>query len=58
VWAEVVSALCLVGFDYVVSIEHEDPMLSADDGLAKAVDALKPLLPTSPPPLGGHVGAP
>jgi sugar phosphate isomerase/epimerase len=57
VWAEVVSALCLVGFDYVVSIEHEDPMLAADDGLAKAVDALKPLLPASRPPIG-YVGAP
>jgi len=33
----------------VVSIEHEDAMLSADDGLAKAVEVLKPLLPASPP---------
>jgi sugar phosphate isomerase/epimerase len=52
VWADVMSALRLVGFDHVVSIEHEDPMLSADDGLAKAVEVLRPLLPASPPQPG------
>jgi hypothetical protein len=44
----VVNGCGLVGFDHVVSIEHEDPMVSADDSLVKAVEVLKRLLPGSP----------
>lgn len=41
VWKDIVSALRLVGYDYVISIEHEDPIMSQDEGLAKAVALLK-----------------
>ena len=41
VWKDIMSALRLVGYDYVVSIEHEDALMSSDEGLAKAVATLK-----------------
>ena len=41
VWKDIVSALRLVGYDYVISIEHEDALMSTDEGLAKGVAALK-----------------
>jgi sugar phosphate isomerase/epimerase len=40
-WKELVSALRLVGYDHVVSIEHEDSLMSAREGLAKAAQLLK-----------------
>jgi sugar phosphate isomerase/epimerase len=40
VWAGIVAALRRAGYDGVVSIEHEDRLLPADDGLAKAVALL------------------
>lgn len=41
VWKDIVSALRLVGYDYVISIEHEDALMSAQEGLAKGVSLLK-----------------
>lgn len=41
VWKDMLSALRLVGYDYVVSIEHEDALMSTDEGLRKAVAALR-----------------
>jgi sugar phosphate isomerase/epimerase len=41
VWKDMMSAFRLIGYDYVVSIEHEDAMMSSDEGLAKAVATLK-----------------
>ena len=41
VWKDIVSVLCLVGYDYVISIEHEDPLMSQDEGLAKGIALLK-----------------
>ncbi len=41
VWKDLVSALRLIGYDYVISIEHEDALMSADEGLAKGVALLK-----------------
>jgi sugar phosphate isomerase/epimerase len=38
---EIVSALRAVGYDYVMSIEHEDQLMSMDEGLQKAVDLLR-----------------
>lgn len=32
--------LRVVGYDYVLSIEHEDSLLSADEGLTKATSFL------------------
>lgn len=40
-WRDIASALRLVGYDYVISIEHEDGLMSVDEGLAKAVALLK-----------------
>jgi sugar phosphate isomerase/epimerase len=48
-WRDIVSALRTVGYDYVLSIEHEDALLSLDEGLAKAVELLRPLIPREPP---------
>jgi sugar phosphate isomerase/epimerase len=41
VWKDIMSAFRMVGYDYVISIEHEDALMSPDEGLAKAVAALK-----------------
>jgi sugar phosphate isomerase/epimerase len=35
-WKEFISTLCMYGYDYVLSIEHEDSLMSPDEGLAKA----------------------
>lgn len=43
-WADILSALRLVGYDYVVSIEHEDALMSVEEGFRKAVDNLNPLI--------------
>jgi sugar phosphate isomerase/epimerase len=40
-WKDITSALRLIGYDYVISIEHEDALMCADEGLAKAVGTLK-----------------
>lgn len=40
-WKDFISTLRLVGYDYVISIEHEDAMMSVDEGLSKAVTLLK-----------------
>ena len=41
VWKDMASAFRLIGYDYVVSIEHEDALMSTDEGLAKAVALLQ-----------------
>ena len=41
VWKDIVSALRMVGYDYVISIEHEDALMSGDEGLAKGVALLQ-----------------
>jgi sugar phosphate isomerase/epimerase len=43
-WRSIMSALRLVGYDHVVSIEHEDPLASIDEGLGYAVKFLKEVL--------------
>jgi sugar phosphate isomerase/epimerase len=48
VWQDILSALRLVGYDWVVSIEHEDGLLSNEEGLAKAVELLLRLRPAQP----------
>jgi sugar phosphate isomerase/epimerase len=39
-WAEFISTLRMFGYDYVLSIEHEDSLLSPEEGLTKAIDFL------------------
>lgn len=43
-WRMFVSALRKVGYDDVLSIEHEDALASIDEGFLKAVDVLKRVL--------------
>lgn len=48
-WKRIVSALRLAGYDYVMSIEHEDALASVDEGLRAAVDTLSRVVLTEPP---------
>jgi sugar phosphate isomerase/epimerase len=48
-WKRIVSALRLVNYDYVMSIEHEDALASVDEGLKAAVDMLSRVVLTDPP---------
>jgi len=48
-WRTLVSNLRLVGYDYVLSIEHEDPLLSVEEGFRRAVSFLRDILLTEPP---------
>ena len=43
-WSDMMSALRTYGYDYVVSIEHEDPLMSIDEGFSRAVTNLKTVL--------------
>ncbi|HHT35628.1 MAG: sugar phosphate isomerase/epimerase family protein [Candidatus Wallacebacter cryptica] len=43
-WKDIVSNLRMVGYDYVLSIEHEDSLMSVNEGLTKAVEFLKDVL--------------
>jgi sugar phosphate isomerase/epimerase len=48
-WRDIVSALRTVGYDGAVSIEHEDGLLSIDEGMTKAVAFLRTILFTDAP---------
>jgi sugar phosphate isomerase/epimerase len=48
-WKRIVSALRLAGYDYVMSIEHEDALASVDEGLRAAVETLTSAVLTEPP---------
>jgi len=43
-WRDMISALRLVGYDGAVSIEHEDALMSIEEGLEKAISFLKDVL--------------
>ena len=43
-WRDMVSNLRLCGYDRVLSIEHEDSVMSIDEGLRKAVSFLKGII--------------
>lgn len=49
VWRDILSALRVVGYDWVVSIEHEDGLMSPDEGVAKAVEFLLRARAAEPP---------
>ena len=40
-WKDIVSALRTIDYDYVMSIEHEDALMSPKEGLSKAMAVLK-----------------
>ncbi|HOB19929.1 MAG TPA: sugar phosphate isomerase/epimerase [Candidatus Atribacteria bacterium] len=44
VWKDIVSNLRMVGYDDVLSIEHEDSLMSGNEGLKKAIAFLKEVL--------------
>jgi len=57
-WGEFVSALRSVGYDGVLSIEHEDPLMDAEEAVCRAVALLRntaffgppSVVPGAPPP--------
>ncbi len=48
-WKDVVSTLRMVGYDGVLSIEHEDSLTSSREGLEKAVELLERAVFTTQP---------
>jgi sugar phosphate isomerase/epimerase len=47
-WRDFVSALRMVGYDGVLSIEHEDGLASIEEGLTKAVEVLRAVVLREP----------
>jgi sugar phosphate isomerase/epimerase len=43
-WIKFISTLRMNGYDYVLSIEHEDLLMSAEEGLTKAADFLNSIV--------------
>jgi len=43
-WGELISTLRMFGYDYVLSIEHEDSLLSPEEGLTKAAAFLNGIM--------------
>ena len=43
-WSEFISTLRMFGYDYVLSIEHEDSLLSPEEGLTKAANFLNSIV--------------
>ena len=43
-WRDFVSALRFVGYDGALSIEHEDPVMGAAEGIIKSVQFLEPII--------------
>jgi sugar phosphate isomerase/epimerase len=48
VWREMISSLRLAGYDHVISIEHEDGLMTGDEGLKKAIAFLKGVVISAP----------
>ncbi len=48
-WRQIVSALRTFGYDYVLSIEHEDALASINEGFAKAVAFLREIVLSETP---------
>ena len=51
-WRDMISNLRLTGYDYVLSIEHEDSVMSIDEGCDKAIYFLKQAIISEPKPTG------
>ncbi|NLC94601.1 MAG: sugar phosphate isomerase/epimerase [Bacilli bacterium] len=43
-WRRIISTLRLIGYDYAISIEHEDGLMSNTEGLNKAINLLKNII--------------
>jgi sugar phosphate isomerase/epimerase len=48
VWKDIVTNLLLVGYDHVLSIEHEDSVMSGAEGLKKAIAFLRDAVVAQP----------
>jgi sugar phosphate isomerase/epimerase len=48
-WKRFVAALRIAGYDYVLSIEHEDSLASTDEGISRAMATLKQAVLSEPP---------
>ncbi|HWF67382.1 MAG TPA: sugar phosphate isomerase/epimerase [Acidobacteriaceae bacterium] len=55
-WKEFVSTLRMYGYDDVLSIEHEDSLLSPEEGLTKAVQFLNEVVITATPAAAWWIG--
>jgi sugar phosphate isomerase/epimerase len=47
-WKRIMTAFLEVGYNYVLSYEHEDPVMSREDGCEKTISFLKPLIIKAP----------
>ncbi len=47
-WKKIITELSMVGYDYVLSYEHEDVTMSVMDGVEKVAPFLKPLIIKAP----------
>jgi sugar phosphate isomerase/epimerase len=47
-WKSFVSTLRLIGYDFVLSIEHEDSLMSGEEGLKKAIEFLRGVMIEKP----------
>ncbi len=47
-WREIISALRVAGYDYVLSIEHEDGLASVEEGLRKSIESLRQVMLSEP----------
>ncbi len=43
-WKEFISTLRMYGYDYVLSVEHEDSLMAAEEGLSKAIRFLSEIV--------------
>ncbi len=51
-WRDIISNLRLAGYDKVMSIEHEDSLMTPDEGLEHAISFLKASIIKNPKPSG------
>jgi sugar phosphate isomerase/epimerase len=49
VWKDIVSALRMIGYDHAISLEHEDGMMSFDEGVEKGLAALREVVTVQNP---------
>ena len=49
-WKDMVSMLQLVGYNHVMSIEHEDSLMTSKEGLEKAISFLRSVIISEPKP--------
>lgn len=48
-WKDVISALRMTGYDDIISIEHEDSLMSVEEGLRKAVAMVREVIISEKP---------